>query len=230
MSKISVPEQLNRNAPQIAAIGPEKTGTALIELATRKMGRQSLCDADVLDIGCGVRFTQAMLNCNIPIGTYTGVDVDSDVIGFLQREVTDPRFRFAWWDVRNELYHRGGQVLTRDTALPVDDTLDVIWLFSVFTHLHPVDADALLAILRRHLRPRGDLFFSAFIDNQVDGFEDRVSGSPLLEAYYSEAYMRELLRAQGWEVVTVDPPAQWVQHQFLCRLPQPVHLGLAPQD
>ena len=39
-------------------------------------------------MGCGVKVTQAILNHDIPIRSYTGVDVYGEMIEFLQGERT----------------------------------------------------------------------------------------------------------------------------------------------
>src|SRR5438046_3211368 len=97
-------------------------------------------------------------------------------------------------------------MMERDAQLPVRGDYDVIWLFSVFTHLCPEDTDALFAILRRYVRPSGTLFFSAFIRSGVERFEDKDPANPLLRAAYSEGYMRELATRNGWNVLSVDLP------------------------
>jgi hypothetical protein len=75
LTSLEVPQVLHRNAPDVAALGYEHTGQTLINLATRSVGLQDLSDTDVLDVGCGVRFTQAIVNRRIPIKSYTGIEV-----------------------------------------------------------------------------------------------------------------------------------------------------------
>ena len=68
--------------------------------------------------------------------------------------------------------------MTERTDLGVGDrTFDVIWLFSVFTHLAPHDYVTMLRLLRRYIRPDGRLIYTLFIDELTDGghgFIDRV--------------------------------------------------------
>ena len=213
-----VPDELHRNHPKVHARGPEHTGSVLMELVVERLGLKDLSDVDVLDVGCGVRFTQALINRDIPIKSYTGVDVYRPLIDYLRREVDDPRFSFAHWDAHNAMYNATGTKLTSESSLPVAGTFDVIWLFSVFTHLEPADAAAMLTILRRHVRPGGHLFFSAFLDDAVDSFEDRIPEHPLENAYYSERSLRALIVAKGWSVASLHPksPEQFIQHYFIC--------------
>lgn len=100
--RLTVPDDLHRrNAPCIREQGIETTGSALIKYATMRLGLEHLRHTDVLDVGCGVRFTQTIINRGLPIKSYTGVDADRRVIEFLQGAVDDDRFSFALWNVHN---------------------------------------------------------------------------------------------------------------------------------
>ena len=171
-------------------------------------------------MGCGVRFTQALINRNIPIKSYTGLEVYKPIVDFLQERVQayDERFRYVFWNARNQLYNPDGVELARQAALPFGDKFDLIWLFSVFTHLDPSDSRALLVLLRKHVRTTGKLFFSAFIDDQLDGFEDRVEDQPLLMAYYGRDYMQSLVQEAGWRVEEFrnQDLSKFIQHYLVC--------------
>lgn len=204
----------------MAAAGYEHTGKTLIELAMRRCGFSSLSDKDVLDVGCGVRFTQAIINREIAIKSYTGVEAYKPIVDFLNERVAahDNRFRFIHWNVRNAMYNPEGAQLSRLTVLPLTEQFDLIWLFSVFTHLSPDDAISMLSILRKHIRSNGRLLFSAFIDEDLAGFEDRVKDAPLLNAYYGKTYMESLIEQTGWKTEgAFDKDEQnYIQHYFVC--------------
>lgn len=82
LERIDIPERFNRNEPSTAALGAENTGQTLIGLATREVGWQSLAGSDILDVGCGVRFTQTIVNRSIPIGSYTGIEVSREIVDY----------------------------------------------------------------------------------------------------------------------------------------------------
>ena len=219
MQRLVVPDHLNRNTRRVHAIGPERTGLVLLQLACEVLGLADLSACDVLDVGCGVRFAQTIINRNVPIRSYTGIDVDEPLIRFLREEVHDPRFRFTRWDIHNPLYNPQAPRMTRESLLPVEGEFDVIWLFSVFTHLPPDDADALLAIMRRHVRRDGRLLFSAFLDPTVATFEEKAPDSPGLRSTYNEGFLRSLVERNGWRVLAVhekDPENKFIQHHFVC--------------
>ena len=204
------------------------------------LGLEDLGTSDVLDVGCGVKFTQALLNRDAHVQRYVGIDVYREMIEFLQSTVDDPRFEYHTIDLYNERYNRAGAPLTAATELPVGDrTFDVICLFSVFTHLAPDDYHAMLHVLRRYVAPEGRLFFTLYIDEVTEGghglmdafarssgpdfvggietFKDLDPEHPLLWAVYTEDYAHALIDGTGWDVVALQPPDPYMQHHFICR-------------
>jgi SAM-dependent methyltransferase len=142
----------------------------LIDHMCAHIGIPDLGELDVLDFGCGVRFTQAFLNRGVPIGHYVGVDVSHTVIDFLRSHVLDPRFEFFHLDAHNGLYNPTGQPLSELTVPEIEGRrFDLICLFSVFTHLAPPDYTAMLRLLRRFVKPDGRLFYTLFINERTDG-------------------------------------------------------------
>lgn len=219
MTHINVPDEYNRNAPKIKEIGIEETGSRLIKLVCDRVGFSDLSQKDVLDIGCGVRFTQAIINCNLSIKSYTGIDVDKPLINYLTTNVNDSRFTFYHWNAHNDMFNKSGEILTKKTNLPLPKKkYDLIWLFSVFTHLNPKDAEILLYILRKYIKNCGYLFFSAFIDNNIESFEDRVKEYPLLKSYYNEKHMKKILTKTKWQVISQHEKDEnnYIQHHFVC--------------
>jgi SAM-dependent methyltransferase len=184
---ITVPSYLQRNAPDVLADGVEQTGESLLRRLARRIGRPNLVGLDLLDIGCGVRFTQTLINRHLAFASYTGVDVSLPIVEWLKEhvETRDERFRFVHWNVHNALYNPQAPRMDNYQRLPVDDDYDLIMGFSLFTHLAPDDAACMLRLARKAVRGDGFLFFSAFCDDSVSRFEDRVPDKPLVNAYYN---------------------------------------------
>jgi SAM-dependent methyltransferase len=218
LQSITVPSHLQRNAPSVLADGVEETGQFLLNEVARRMGRGDLAGLDLLDVGCGVRFTQTLINRDLPFASYTGIEVNPSIITWLKEQVEnrDQRFKFAHWDVGNALYNPRGQPMSGHERFPVVGDYDVIMGFSLFTHLAPADAACMLRLMRKAVREKGALFFTAFCDDAVVEFEDRVSAQPLLNAYYSRRYLEELMRAAGWKVVSYAEPVGYMMSSFLC--------------
>jgi 2-polyprenyl-3-methyl-5-hydroxy-6-metoxy-1,4-benzoquinol methylase len=221
MSHINIPDQYQRNSPNVLAHGVETTGVRIISYGNELLGCADLSDKHVLDIGCGVRFTQAIINRQLPIKSYTGVDVDEPLISYLQTHVTDNRFTFHRWHIYNELYNPHGQQLTKQTRLPVlhQKKFDVIWLYSVVTHNYPADIECLFALLRRYISKNGRLLFSALIDTTTQTFENKVPAHPLAAVYYNEAFLRQIISRAGWSVQSRHDktPDDVTQHIFCCK-------------
>ena len=133
----------------------------------------------VLDMGCGWRMSKALLDSDIPIGAYVGIDVFAESIDFLKSSVSDERSSYHLLDAHNEMYNPTGKTLCEIDSLPVPEaSFDIIWLFSVFTHLAPHDYKAMLKILRPYIKPEGKLLFSLFINENTPngmGFIDSVT-------------------------------------------------------
>jgi SAM-dependent methyltransferase len=177
MPTLVIPRKFNRSGYRNVDRTTE-SALFLIAHVCRLLGIDDLADNDVLDVGCGTKFTDAFINQDVAIKSYVGVDVYSEMIAFLHEKVTDPRFEYHHIDVKNELYNPDAPPMTETTDLGVGDrTFDVIWLFSVFTHLAPHDYRTMLKLLRRRIRPDGRLIYTLFVDELTEGghgFTDHV--------------------------------------------------------
>jgi SAM-dependent methyltransferase len=216
-----VPPRFLRNAANVLALGPPAdVGRTLADYMCRRIGVADLAGLDVLDVGCGTRFADMLMNRDVPVGSYTGIDVHRGMIEFLQAGAIDPRLSFHHFNAFTPLYNPSGEPMTAETELPVGDRrFDVICMFSVITHQLPADAQALFAILRRYVRPGGHLFFSCCLDDEsgVDYGEAREKPTGL--SLYSTAHMRRLLAATGWKEVSLvptNPEGLAVLDTFLC--------------
>ena len=223
LSHIQIPERFNRNHPILKQAGFENTGQIHIDLAKRRCDFTSLETKDILDIGCGVRFTATIINRSIPIHSYTGLEVNKPIVDYLNKNVAslDSRFSYYHWHVNNEMYNPDSSFYISDhDSFPFKDTFDCLWLFSVFTHLNPNDSRAMLRILRKYLRPKGKLFFTAFIDEELEFFEDRLKDNPLVWAYYGKDFMCSLIEEEGWKINNIyeKDPNKFIQHHFVCSL------------
>jgi len=215
--ELQVPGIFARNHPAIREMGVVKTGKLLIKKSISFAGLDSLADKSVLDIGCGTRFTSAIINRRIPIKSYTGVDVYKPVIDYLKNNVEpyDERFHYSHWDVVNALYNENGMPFSGEADLPIDKTnrFDLIWMFSVITHQTPEESIALFKILKNYIKSGGLLLFTAHIERNVEKFVDVVKEQPLMEAQYDYDFMLSLLDETGWEVKSTHP-RELPLHQF----------------
>jgi len=165
-----VPQELRRGNKRYNEEKSVAQGVELIQLMCRNFGIADFGNSSLLDMGCGCKLVQAILDRKLPLGRYVGVDVFPDLINFLNTNVADPRFSFHVYNTHNEMYNPHGEPLSANTRLPLDEhSFDFICLFSVFTHLAPHDYVAMLKMLRRYIKPGGRMIFSLFVNELTPG-------------------------------------------------------------
>jgi len=179
------------------------------------LGVPDLSEKTVLDIGCGVKFTQAFYGRGVPVKQYHGVDVDGPMIDYLASNVFDDKFSFKHIDVYNGMYNKRGAPLSEETDIgAAGRQFDLISLFSVFTHLDPNDYSAMLKLVRRYVAPTGKLIYTAFIDEHIPGkFEDAIAEHPLLKVVYKKEAVLEMLAAAKWNPIRFfkhGSPKVWI--------------------
>ncbi|MBK6740021.1 MAG: class I SAM-dependent methyltransferase [Haliea sp.] len=223
-----------------------KSGALILDYMPKHLGYANLENLAVLDVGCGSKFTQAILYQGIPIGRYVGIDVFKELMEFLQAEVADERFEFHHVDIHNEMYNPDGMPLSELGAFPLPDaSFDIICLYSVFTHLAPHDYPAMLRLLRPLIKPDGKIMYSLFVNELTEGgyglcdflskspmygtkirqgdtvpeFVDVDRENPLKWAVYSRDFALSLVQGTGWEVESLSNPIVdgQIQHHIVCR-------------
>jgi len=192
------------------------------------LARNNLTGLSVLDIGCGDRLTHAIVELELPVGSYVGVDNRKPAIDWLNANVGDPRCSYAHFDVYHVLYWSTGKFLSKRMELPAP-TSDVIFAQSVFSHLYPHETDIMLALARRKAHTNTQLVFTCFLSESVTLFEDRHGDKPALRYYYHPETLRTLLRKNGWEITCILPPGepgfgQGEQNAVVCRTIEPLPL------
>jgi SAM-dependent methyltransferase len=185
---------------------PEQSGVWLLERMRRQIDFESYADKKLLDFGCGVRFTQAIINSQFSIGRYFGVDVFCPMIKFLQKSVHDRRFAYYFLDAYHPLYNPRGKLLSPDFTLPTaDKDFDIVCMFSVITHQYPLDCKNIFSMLRRHTSDDGHLFFTCFLDDAITTFEDRSPGRNGGRCFYNPEFLTSMVESCGWRQVGRAP-------------------------
>jgi SAM-dependent methyltransferase len=224
MAEFLVPERFNKNAADVRALGSAAfTGKILLDFMAARLGWPNLAGRTVLDVGCGTRFVSAIRTYNIPIGRYIGVDVDREMVDWLQHHAEAPNFSFHCVDQRNPMYNPNGTADRADWPFAVD--VDLCCMFSVITHQQPPAAFNLFREAHRRVAGKGMLFFSAHLHEGEEDYLEMGSAATNLSSY-SERSLRRLLGEAGWHVAAVHPrspkmpeypvPVPIVDH-FVCR-------------
>lgn len=239
-NRFEIPQRLLRGGLKANEQVYVESGRELLKFTCQRLGVDDLGRSDILDMGCGTKFTQAFLDYRLPLQHYTGIDVYQEMIEFLRQNVNDARFEYHHMNTHNAMYNVDGLPLTAATELPLRGReFDVICLFSVFTHLAPHDYVNMLKVVRPHIRDSGQLIFSLYVD-ELSGtgyglceeiardmeadwkpsglpFRDAYRGKPLQWAVYSRQHAIELIEGTGWRIENLYMPEQYVQHHFVCR-------------
>jgi SAM-dependent methyltransferase len=184
---------------------PEQSGRWLLERMGQHLGLATYETTKLLDFGCGVRFAQAILNTGLSIGRYAGIDIDRAMIDFLRESVDDDRFEFHFVDAYHPLYNTTGQRLSPASTLPVGTDFDIVAMFSVITHQTPADSRCIFTMLRRHVTKDGALFFTCFLDENIDSFEDRSPEQNGGFCFFNPAVLVPLVEDCGWRMASRAP-------------------------
>lgn len=128
----------------------------------------------LLDVGCGGgRLAVGVMAELGGIESYVGLDVHQPSIEWCTQHLSSryPALRFVHVNVQNDRYNPEGVETSAGVKLPVDDaSVDVINLYSVFSHMAYGDVMRYLAELRRVIRPTGRMFLTTFIEKDVPNY------------------------------------------------------------
>jgi SAM-dependent methyltransferase len=192
----------------------------------------------VLELGCNTGRTMlGLLTYLKPPGRYEGLDILRDPIEYAQKHVHAmfPHFNFKCADLYNSLYNPQGKFEPADYEFPYDDnSFDIIYAASVFTHVVPSVTANYFKQSRRVLRKGGRCLYSFFLLDNYRGrgttysdffeFEQRVEGcdevavrdekSPDQIISYKLSLITRLATDVGLNVVRILPGAWSGSHEF----------------
>jgi len=161
----------------------------------------------VLDIGCGPgRLPIGILSTIGEIAAYRGVDVSETPIAWCNKHIENlyPTFQFTHLNVKNERYNPEGK---EAISLPFQDgSFDIIYLYSVFSHMKTPDIKAYLSEFKRLLKSTGHVFLTAFIEKSVTEMEENPEGykqtwkGALHCVRYEKGFFERLLAEHGFAI------------------------------
>jgi SAM-dependent methyltransferase len=169
-------------------------------------------DSSVVEIGCGPgRLPIGIIDRIGDIRSYQALDVSLPSIVWCRKHITrgHSSFRFIHIDVANDRYNEGGAHTQQEVQLSVDDhSADIIYLYSVFSHLKQDDVRAYLHEFRRILSPHGTVFLSAFVETGVpcesENPQDYRGGNwagPLHCVRFEAEFFQLMLRDYGFKII-----------------------------
>jgi SAM-dependent methyltransferase len=185
----------------------------------------------VLDIGCGCGRVAVPLTNFLTDGIYHGVDIVLPMVEWCRKNITAryPNFHFHYADLANTAYSAEGQQQANKYVFPFrDETFDLIFTFSLFTHLVPATAHQYAREIARLLKPKtGRALVTFFLTNETvrakqetltlrfpfqrDGYSAMIEDNPEAALSYEESDARRLLEGAS---LTIEDGAwgQWSQN------------------
>lgn len=165
--------------------------------------------SSVLDLGCGAGRLAIGLGEKFPSIKYFGFDVSRPSISWCRRHLAsrNPNFTFEHIDLWNPRYNPKGVIRLENYKLPVPDaSVDIVYMYSVFSHLKSGDISLHLKDFRRLLKPTGRIFLTAFAEEGVPDetenpgqYQQNWKG-PLHCVRFSRTFLESLFSKAGFRV------------------------------
>lgn len=122
----------------------------------------------ILEVGCGCGRMAMPLTTYLTTGSFEGFDIVAESIKWCQENITPrwPNFKFQHSDLFNFFYNPQGKIQAKDYRFPYpDNSFDLTFLTSVFTHMLPDDLAHYTREIARTLKPDGKALITFFILN-----------------------------------------------------------------
>lgn len=119
----------------------------------------------VLDVGCGDgRVAGAFARDQRFVGSYSGFDISHERIKALQSLFRgNPRFTFKHADIYHSYYHPSGKIQPENYQYEYpNDSFDLIWCNSIFTHMKQSVIEQNLREVSRCLAPNGKAWLTFY--------------------------------------------------------------------
>jgi SAM-dependent methyltransferase len=179
----------------------------------------------VLDVGCGCgRVARALVPFFEGKGRYIGFDPAAEPVEWCKTNIESrhANFRFLRLDVRSPSYNPSGTIDDAAVRFPCDsNSIDVVVLWSIFTHMLPPAVERYASEIQRVLRPGGTCLVSHLLMN--DAARRAVAAgttifdlrhelgpctafdavNPTAGLAYDEEFAQDVLRRNGLEIVSV---------------------------
>ncbi len=171
-------------------------------------------NSQILEIGCGRgRLVTGLLRL-LGAVEYNGLDVHLPSIKWCQKHIENrhPSFHFKHLDIASQRYHKSGKQIDDSFRFNIEDkSIDLIYLWAVFTNMDPYVMKVYLNDMKRMLSPNGKVFFTVFVEENVpdvsinpEGYIFKKYNSPLHVVRYEKNYISSLISEAGLTVDVYD--------------------------
>jgi len=120
----------------------------------------------VLDWGCGAgRLAIGIKHLMGNVADYHGVDIQPELLNWAKDNLTDEHTRFTLVDAHNARYNPDGE---QSFHIPAEaESVDVLYAYSVFSHMLTQDVAGYGATIASILAPKGRAWVTAFVEEDV---------------------------------------------------------------
>lgn len=128
-------------------------------------------DGKILDVGSGIgRTAFALKSCLTENAVYDGFDVVEKGVLWCRKNISNecPNFSFKCTPLNNDLYHIASDKADKFVFPYESDFYDTVFLFSVFTHMQPLEVQNYLNEISRVLSPKGKCLATFFYYSSVN--------------------------------------------------------------
>ena len=165
----------------------------------------------VLDIGCGQgRLATGLHRILGDDIRYLGLDIMEPSVEWCRLNITSqhPSYKFRLLDVFNARYNPDGRVMIDENFrfdVP-DKSVDIVFLFSVFSHMTDTDAALYLRDAHRMLDDGGYMFFTTYFEDDVPDWVENPEGyickwdRALHGVRYNRGYLIKMVKDAGFEI------------------------------
>jgi len=169
---------------------------------------------NILDIGCGYgRLPIGLLQVFDSIN-YLGIDVYKPSIRWCTKYISkqSSNMEFIHLDMKNERYNNVGEKISNKFKFPIQDSSqNLIYLYSVFSHMELDDMRLYLKEFKRIIKNDGKIFFTAFVEKNVPDYKinpknyifKKFSG-PLHVVRYNDQFIKNELKMAGFSIENIS--------------------------
>jgi len=155
------------------------------------------------------RLPIGILNQIGDIKKYYGIDVSARALEWFQHYINHrhPTFQFKHIDIESQRYNPHGKKIDNKFSLPFNDReFDILYLYSVFSHMTIEDIKFYLNEFRRLIEPSGKIFLTAFIEENVPDMEinppdyKMTWSGPLHCVRYNKEFFESILKNYNFKI------------------------------
>jgi SAM-dependent methyltransferase len=201
----------------------------------------------VLDVGCGIGRHAAPLTRYLNReGRYEGFDIVASGIRWCQKSISRryPNFHFHVADIYSKTYNPEGRLKASEYRFPYnDETFDLVFLTSVFTHMLSADAEHYVAEIARVLKRSGRFAISFYLLNdevrenieaglsvydfgfECNGCYAQIEAEPEAALANEEQRVRDVFKRYG---LSIDEPIRYGSWSYEKVESQDIITGIKP--